>query len=69
METEQQKIFEVNNIFKEDYISSQALYMDLFNEIPNVNYLRDIDGEKPFIAIKEKFGAQIISPTACWQIF
>jgi hypothetical protein len=39
-------IINVNNIFDGDYIETKTLYIKLFNEIPSINYMGQIDGEK-----------------------
>ena len=61
MKTDQQNIFDANSIFDNGFLHGKALYMYCFNAIPSENFINDIDGEKAFGAIKEKFAGSIKS--------
>lgn len=61
MKTEQQHVFDANNIFDSGFLDGKALYLYCFNTIPSVNFIGSIDGEKAFNAIKEKFAGRIRS--------
>ncbi len=51
-----QKIINTNDVFNTGYLCGKSLYLYCFNEIPSACYIDDIDGEKAFNAIKEKYG-------------
>src|SRR5438552_1232938 len=55
MESNQQKVFDANSIFDRGFMEGKALYLYSFNTIPSANYIGNIDGEKAFNAIREKF--------------
>src|SRR5690242_3939734 len=60
MET-QQKIIDTNNIFSGRYLDCRALYMYSFNSVPCIGYVEQIDGERAFGAVKEKYATMIES--------
>lgn len=61
MKSEQKYSFTADSIFGNNYIDAKRLYMYYFNAIPNEYYIGNIDGEKGFTFIKEKFGTLITS--------
>lgn len=56
-----QKMMNANSIFDNGFLSGKSLYLYCFGQIPSANYINNIDGEKAFTAIKEKFGHLIQS--------
>lgn len=58
---DQQMIINANSVFASHYLDSKALYMYTFKTIPCVSFVNHIDGEKAFDAVKEKYGAMILS--------
>ena len=61
MKNNEQNVFNVNSIFDTGFLYGKSLYLYRFNAIPSANYMGNIDGEKAFIAVKEKFGHLIQS--------
>jgi ATPase family associated with various cellular activities (AAA) len=59
--TTNQKMINANSIFDNGFLSGKSLYLYCFGQIPSANYINNIDGEKAFAAIKEKFGHLIQS--------
>ncbi len=57
----QQIRINANGIFENGYLYSKALYLYCFGGIPSCNYIGNIDGEKAFNAIREKFAGLIKS--------
>jgi len=57
----QQKILNTNKVFSQTYLDSRILYMYCFNEIPCISFVNQIDGEKAFNAVKEKYASKIQS--------
>lgn len=55
----QQKVIHANNLFDNNYISSKLLFLHLFNALPGMTLVRNIQGEKAFGAIKTAFGEWI----------
>ena len=58
---DQQKIMDANSIFESGFLYSKSLHLYCFNSIPSASYIGNIDGEKSFNALKEKFGHLITS--------
>lgn len=56
-----QKVINANNVFTSSFLDAKTLYLYYFNLLPNINYINQIDGEKTFAAIKEKFAEDIKS--------
>jgi hypothetical protein len=52
----QQKVIHANNLFDTTYISSKLLFLHLFNALPGMTTVRDIQGEKAFGVVKTAFG-------------
>lgn len=61
MESNQQNVFNANSIFDTGFLYGKALYLYCFNNIPSANFIGNIDGEKAFNAIKERFSDQVKS--------
>lgn len=59
METNQQHVFTANSVLETGFMDGKALFMYCFNKLPSANYIGNIDGEKAFNAIKEKFAEDI----------
>lgn len=54
-----QKVINANNVFTTSFLDAKTLYLYNFNLLPNIHYINQIDGEKTFMAIKEKFSSDI----------
>src|SRR5437773_8209933 len=54
-----QKVINANNVFSDSFLDAKILYLYCFNVLPSVNYIGQIDGEKAFMAVKEKFSSAI----------
>jgi SpoVK/Ycf46/Vps4 family AAA+-type ATPase len=54
-----QKVIDTNNLFDYRFLDANTLYLYYFNQLPSVNFISQVDGEKLFNALKEKFGSQI----------
>jgi hypothetical protein len=54
-----QKAINANDVFDDRFLDVKVLYLYYFNRLPNLNYIGQIDGEKLFNAIKEKYADQI----------
>jgi ATPase family associated with various cellular activities (AAA) len=54
-----QKIINANNVFDDEFLDPKILYLYCFNQLPSMNYMNNVDGEKAFAAIKEKFAGKI----------
>lgn len=54
-----QKVINANNVFTDSFLDAKILYLYCFNVLPSINYIGQIDGEKAFNAIKEKFSSSI----------
>ncbi len=59
MEILQQKNMEVTKILESGWLDGKALYMYYFNSVPSANYIGQVDGEKSYRSIKDKFGDRI----------
>jgi len=57
----EQKIINANSIFDNGFLCGKSLYLYCFNNVPSANFIGNINGEKAFDAIKEKFGHLIRS--------
>ena len=55
-----QKVIDANQVFDNRFMETKALYIYHFNILPSVNFISDVDGEKAFIAFKEKYAAFIL---------
>ena len=56
-----QIILNAKDVFEDRYLNAKGLYVHLFNQLPNVSYVGQIDGEKAFKAFEEKFQNKIRS--------
>lgn len=54
-----QKIINANNVFTDSFLDAKILYLYCFNVLPSINYIGQIDGEKAFNAVKEKYSSSI----------
>jgi hypothetical protein len=54
-----QKVISANNVFTDIFIDAKMLYVYHFNLVPSINYIGQIDGEKSFGVIKERFAGDI----------
>jgi hypothetical protein len=54
-----QKVINTNNVFDDHFLDTKVLYLYYFNRVPSLNFIKYIDGEKTFGALKEKFSGQI----------
>ena len=54
-----QKVINANSLFDYRFLDANILYLYYFNQLPSVNFISHVDGEKLFNALKEKFGSQI----------
>jgi ATPase family associated with various cellular activities (AAA) len=54
-----QKVINANNVFNDTFLDAKMLYLYCFNLLPSVNYIGQIDGEKTFAVIKDKFAGLI----------
>ena len=54
-----QKVISANNVFADSFLDAKILYLYCFNLLPSINYIDQVDGEKTFAVIKEKFAGNI----------
>ena len=54
------KVIDAIDIFDDYYLNANALYLHWFNAVPDHSYIGQVDGEKGFEAMKEKFTNLII---------
>lgn len=54
-----QKVINASDVFDSYFLNPKALYLHCFNVVPSMSFINKIDGEKSFIAIKEKFEQEI----------
>lgn len=50
-----QKVINASDVFDTRFLNAKALYLHCFNVVPSLSFIKHIDGEKAFSAIKEKF--------------
>jgi len=55
-----QTVLNANNLFDGHYLDGKYLYLQLFNRLPDITGMVNIDGEKAFGAVKEKFAGRIV---------
>ncbi|GGB12961.1 AAA family ATPase [Puia dinghuensis] len=55
-----QRVINANNLFGDQFLDAKTLYLYCFNQLPSVNYINWIDGEKAYVAFKEKFASRIV---------
>ena len=54
-----QKVINANNVFADSFLDAKMLYLYSFNMLPSINFISDIDTEKAFEAIRNKFAVNI----------
>jgi hypothetical protein len=54
-----QKVINANDIFSDSFLDAKILYLYSFNMLPSINFIGQIDGEKTFALIREKFAGRI----------
>ena len=54
-----QKVISANNVFTDSFLDAKILYLYCFNLLPSIHYIGQVDGEKAFAAIQEKFAGNI----------
>jgi hypothetical protein len=54
-----QKVINTNHVFDDRFLNTKVLYLYYFNLLPSLSYVYQIDAEKTFAALKEKFSGQI----------
>jgi hypothetical protein len=54
-----QKTINANNVFDNRFLDVKILYLYYFNRLPSLSYVGQIDGEKLFNALKEKYAGRI----------
>ena len=54
-----QKVVNANSLFDYRFLDANVLYLYYFNQLPSVNFISHVDGEKLFNVLKEKYGSQI----------
>lgn len=57
----EQRIINANSVFNNYYVDSKTLYMYCFGDIPSINYVDDIEGEKAYAAFRDKYSHLIQS--------
>ena len=55
-----QKTINTNGVFDKRFLDNKILYLHKFNALPSLSYIGDIDGEKMYGVVKEKFAAEIL---------
>ncbi|MGB8194278.1 MAG: AAA family ATPase [Chitinophagaceae bacterium] len=59
MDTILKKTISATSVFGTYYLDSKAVYMYFFNDVPCISFVSQLDGEKAFAAVKEKYGSLI----------
>lgn len=54
-----QKAINANSIFDDRFLDVKILYLYYFNQLPDLSYVGQIDGEKLFNALTEKYAGRI----------
>ncbi len=54
-----QKVININNVFSDSFLDTKILYLYFFNNLPSINFVNGIDGEKAFTAFKERYHESI----------
>jgi hypothetical protein len=57
----EQRIINANSVFNKYYVDSKTLYMYCFGDIPSINFVDDIEGEKAYAAFRDKYSHLIQS--------
>ena len=61
MDNQHTVIYPKEEVFDNRYVDHKALYLALYNTIPDLNYFYPLSGEKAFMAFKEKYASQILT--------
>lgn len=61
-----QKIINANNVFDRRFLDTKTLYLYCFNNLPSLNFIDNVDGEKAFKVFCEKY-ASLISNTHTYR--
>jgi len=56
-----QRTINTNDVFNKRFLDNKMLYLHSFNALPSLSYIGDIDGEKMYGVVKEKFATLILS--------
>ncbi len=54
-----QKVLNTNNVFDGSFLDAKNIYLSLFNQLPSINFMNKIDGEKAFAAIRQQYASVI----------
>lgn len=54
-----QKVININNVFGDSFLDTKILYLYFFNNLPSINFVNGIDGEKAFAVFKERYHEMI----------
>jgi len=54
-----QKVINANSLFDYRFLDANVIYLYYFNQLPSVNFISHVDGEKLFNVLKEKYACQI----------
>jgi hypothetical protein len=55
------KVTSANGIFDNRFLETKALYLYLFETLPDINYINRVDGERCFEAFTKKFASYIFN--------
>ena len=55
-----QTTFEADSLFDDYFLNAKAIYLHAFNKLPHIYHIGQIDGEKAFDALKEKFADRMV---------
>jgi hypothetical protein len=56
-----QRTIDASSVLEEHFMKSKSLYLYHFNQLPNVHFISNIEGEKAYEAFKEAFADKIVS--------
>lgn len=54
-----QKIINTNNVFDNYFLDSKIMYLNSFNSVPSLHFIKYVEGEKVFNVFKEKYSGII----------
>ena len=55
-----QTTLDADSLFDDYFLNAKAIYLQAFNKLPDIYHIGQIDGEKAFDTLKEKFADRII---------
>lgn len=55
-----QKVINANSVFDDCFVDAKSLYLHAFNKLPCRSYIGQLDGEKSFDSVRERFAGQIV---------